>query len=152
MTTTAQTVAQTTTTYGPYPYLCGTNTGYHCNNSIILLLYIFYPYHPSIPGRQQHGRRHGHHRLHHRGHHQQPVEDQGDPVQLQRWLRVLPDQLFPVPHRGDRHNTELQPGRSSPAPGSELQALYPEGGGLLLHTVHSHHIRYQPHHLRRCRG
>jgi len=29
MTTTAQTVAQTTTSYGPYPYLCGTNTGYH---------------------------------------------------------------------------------------------------------------------------
>ena len=28
--TTAQTVVPTTTTYGQYPYLCGTNTGYHC--------------------------------------------------------------------------------------------------------------------------
>ena len=28
--TTAQTVVPTSTTYGQYPYLCGTNTGYHC--------------------------------------------------------------------------------------------------------------------------
>ena len=28
--TTAQTVVPTATTYGQYPYLCGTNTGYHC--------------------------------------------------------------------------------------------------------------------------
>lgn len=29
ITTTAQTISTTTTTYGPYPYICGTNTGYH---------------------------------------------------------------------------------------------------------------------------
>ena len=30
--TTAQSVVPTTTTYGQYPHLCGTNTGYHCKN------------------------------------------------------------------------------------------------------------------------